>query len=44
MERDRDLGREFVRRTVEMRWIAVGRWFERQRRGRRRRLIFVSSS
>lgn len=32
-----------MRRTVDVRWIAVGRWFERQRRGRRR-LIFVSSS
>ncbi len=32
-----------MRRTVEVRWIAVGRWFERQRRGRRR-LVFVSSS
>lgn len=43
MERERDLGGGFVRRTVDVRWIAVGRWFERQRRGRRR-LIFVSSS
>ena len=42
-ERDRDLGGGFLRRTVEVRSIAVGRWFERQRRGRRR-LIFVSSS
>jgi hypothetical protein len=32
-----------MRRTAEVRWIAVGRWFERQRCGRRR-LIFVSSS
>jgi hypothetical protein len=32
MERERDLGGGFVRRTVEVRWIAVGR------------LIFVSSS
>jgi hypothetical protein len=43
MERERDLGGGFVRRTVEVRCIAVGRWFERQRRGRRR-LVFVSSS
>jgi len=37
MERERDLGGGFVRRTMEVRWI------ERQRRGRRR-LVFVSSS
>lgn len=43
MEREMDLGSGFVRRVVVIRWIAVGRWFDRQRRGRRR-LIFVSSS
>lgn len=32
-----------MRRAVVVRWIAVERWFERQRRGRRR-LIFVNCS
>ncbi|KAF3960577.1 hypothetical protein CMV_014732 [Castanea mollissima] len=43
MEKERDLGGGFVRRAVVVRWIAVERWFERQRRGRRR-LIFVNCS
>ncbi|PON47995.1 hypothetical protein TorRG33x02_321580 [Trema orientale] len=42
-ERERELGGGFVRRAVTARWVAVLRWFERQRRGRRR-LILVSSS
>lgn len=43
MEKERDLGGGSVRRAVVVRWIAVERWFERQRRGRRR-LIFVNCS
>lgn len=43
MEKERDLGGGSVRRAVVVRWIAVERWFVRQRRGRRR-LIFVNCS
>lgn len=43
MEKERDLAGGSVRRAVVVRWIAVERWFERQRRGRRR-LIFVNCS
>ena len=37
-----ELGGGFVRSAVMVRWRAVSRWLERQRRGRRR-LILVSS-
>lgn len=43
IEREMDLGGGLVRRAVMVRWIAVGSWLERQRRGMRR-LILVSSS
>ncbi|KAM2512053.1 hypothetical protein PS1_036368 [Malus domestica] len=39
-EREMDSRGEFVSRAVIARWVAVSRWFKRQRRGRRR-LIFV---
>jgi hypothetical protein len=42
MERERDLGGGFVRSAVVVRLIAVERWSERQRRGRRR-FMFVNS-
>lgn len=43
MERERDSRGGFVSRAVMVRWVAVSRWFERQRRGMRR-LMFVRSS
>ncbi|KAM1069483.1 hypothetical protein ACFX13_001416 [Malus domestica] len=38
-----DLGDGFASRAVMARWVAVSRWFKRQRSGSRR-LIFVKSS
>ncbi|KAM2522962.1 hypothetical protein PS1_029838 [Malus domestica] len=38
-----DLGGGFASRAVMARWVAVSRWFKRQRSGSRR-LIFVKSS
>ncbi|GLT49228.1 hypothetical protein SLA2020_228000 [Shorea laevis] len=43
MEKEKDLGQGFAMSAVVVSWIAVVRWFERQRRGIRR-LILVNSS
>lgn len=46
MERERDLGwgGGLGRvRAVVVSWIAVGRWLKRQRRGRRRLILLISS-
>lgn len=42
-ERETDSRGGFASRAVMARWVAVSRWFKRQRRGRRR-LICVRSS
>lgn len=46
MERERDLGSGGGLgrvRAVVVSWIAVGRWLKRQRRGRRRLILLISS-